>query len=166
MDVIEGDVEWSRNPLDVVEGVASANAWSFDRVADEEVAVGVRGHWAEYQLSVAWMPQVETFHIACSFETRIPAGRLPEVLKLLNQVNEQLWVGHFHVWPEGGIVMYRHAVLLAGGAAVSPHQCEALLSAAVQACERYYQAFQFVVWAGKPAREAIDMTLFETAGEA
>ncbi len=27
-------------------------------------------------------------------------------------------------------------------------------------------AFQFVVWAGKPAREALDAAMFETSGEA
>ena len=29
------------------------------------------------------------------------------------------------------------------------------LKAALEACERYYQAFQFVVWAGKAAQEAL-----------
>ncbi len=41
-----------------------------------------------------------------------------------------------------------------------------MLKSAVDACERYYQAFQFVLWAGKPAREALDAVLFETEGEA
>jgi hypothetical protein len=41
-----------------------------------------------------------------------------------------------------------------------------LLSTGLDACERYYPAFQFAVWAGKPAREALDAAMFETAGEA
>ena len=45
-------------------------------------------------------------------------------------------------------------------------QCEAALSSAVTACERYYQAFQFVVWAGKSGREALETALLETKGEA
>ena len=57
-------------------------------------------------------------------------------------------------------------LLLAGGAEASGRQCEALLENAVSAAERYYPAFQFVIWAGKTAREAMDATLFETAGEA
>ena len=40
------------------------------------------------------------------------------------------------------------------------------LAAALEACERYYQAFQFVVWAGKSASEALDAILFETSGAA
>ena len=41
-----------------------------------------------------------------------------------------------------------------------------LLGTALDCCERYFPAFQFVVWAGKGAREALDAAMFETAGEA
>jgi hypothetical protein len=41
-----------------------------------------------------------------------------------------------------------------------------MLKAALEGCERYYQAFQFVVWAGKPSREALVSTMFETEGHA
>ena len=37
---------------------------------------------------------------------------------------------------------------------------------AIESCERYFQAFQFVVWAGKDAVEALEGVLFETVGEA
>jgi hypothetical protein len=45
-------------------------------------------------------------------------------------------------------------------------QCEALFKLALEACERYYQAFQFVVWAGKESREALASSMFETEGRA
>ena len=62
--------------------------------------------------------------------------------------------------------MFLHALLLADGAEPTHGQCEILLKAAVDACERYYQAFQFVLWAGKTAKEAIEGVLFVTEGEA
>jgi hypothetical protein len=52
------------------------------------------------------------------------------------------------------------------GALATTGQCEALLKAALEACERYYQAFQFVVWAGKESRDALASTMFETEGRA
>ena len=88
------------------------------------------------------------------------------MLQLVSLVNEQLWVGHFDLWSAENVVMFRHALLLAGGAEPTHAQCETLLKAAVEACERYFQAFQFVMWAGKSAREAMDSVLFETEGEA
>jgi hypothetical protein len=41
-----------------------------------------------------------------------------------------------------------------------------VLGTAVDTCERYFPAFQFVLWAGKSAREALDAAMFETSGEA
>src|SRR6185503_14018565 len=48
-----------------------------------------------------------------------------------------------------GMVMYRQALVLPGGLTASTAQCESMLVGAIHACERYYPAFQFVVWAGK-----------------
>ncbi len=41
-----------------------------------------------------------------------------------------------------------------------------MLGSALDACERYFPAFQFVVWAGKESREALVSTMFETEGQA
>lgn len=35
----------------------------------------------------------------------------------------------------------------------------------LDACETYFQAFQFVVWSGLDAKSAMDAVLFETVGE-
>ena len=34
------------------------------------------------------------------------------------------------------------------------------------ACECYFPAFQFVVWAGKPRARGLDAAMFETHGQA
>jgi len=62
--------------------------------------------------------------------------------------------------------MYRQALVLPGGMTASTAQCEALLAGALHACERYFPAFQFVIWAGKTAAEAMTAVMFDTAGEA
>lgn len=160
------EVERQANPVDLVEKLASLHEWSFERSSDYEISLSISGRWAGYQVSFQWMSDIESLHLACAFDLKVPEARMPEVLKLLARVNEQLWVGHFDVWTEEGIVMYRNALLLAGGATASGRQCEALLKSAVEAAERCYPAFQYVIWAGKNAKEAMDATLFETAGEA
>jgi hypothetical protein len=40
------------------------------------------------------------------------------------------------------------------------------MKVAVEASDRYYQAFQFVLWAGKSPKEALEGALFVTEGEA
>ena len=158
--------EYRINPLDVVERVATGNDWSFERAGDDEITILVAGRWSDYQLSYTWMGDIEALHLACAFDLKIPDRRRAEVQTLISLINEQLWVGHFDVWVNESLVMYRHALVLAGGLGASNAQCESLLASAVEACERYYQAFQFVLWAGKTPREALDTALFDTHGEA
>lgn len=154
------------NPLDVVEQMAAVKDWTFERAGDDEITILINGKWTDYQVSFTWMSGIEALHLACAFDLKVPDRRRTEVQQLISQMNEQMWVGHFDLWPNDGLVMFRHALVLSGGIGASGEQCEAVLTTALESCERYFPAFQFVLWAGKPAREALDATLFETSGEA
>ena len=154
------------NPLDVVERMATTQQWSFERVCEDEVTIAVRGNWADYQVSFTWMHDVEALHLACAFELKVPERSKAEVQHLVPMINTQMWLGHFDLWLTDGLVMFRCTHLLSGGVDASHRQCEVLLSAALDACERYYSAFQFVAWSGEGAREALEAVMFETAGSA
>ena len=153
------------NPVDLVEEIATRNDWAGERTGADELTLVVSGQWCDYHVSLNWRGDLETLHIACAFDAKIPDNRQNEVYRLVAQINEQLWLGHFDVWIQEGLIMFRHGLML-NGALATTGQCEALLKAAFEACERYYQAFQFVVWAGKDSREALTSTMFETEGRA
>jgi hypothetical protein len=166
MSLIEITRDQRNNPLDVVERMAAGNNWPFERAGEDEIGLVVTGRWTNYQVSFTWMGDIEALHLACAFDMKVPELRLPHVQQLIGLINEQLWIGHFDVWAQNGVVMFRHALLLAGGVAASNRQCEAVFGTALDSCERYFPAFQFVIWAGKTARQAMDAAMFETAGEA
>jgi hypothetical protein len=153
------------SPIDLIEQIASSNDWATDRASEDELTLIVAGQWTDYNVSLNWRDDLETLHIACAFDAKIPDNRQNEVYRLVAQINEQLWLGHFDVWLQEGLIMFRHGLML-NGALATTGQCEALLKAALEACERYYQAFQFVVWAGKQSRDALASTMFETEGRA
>jgi hypothetical protein len=153
------------NPIDLTEKIASINDWPFERSTEDELTVIIAGSWADYNLSLNWRDDLESLHIACAFDLKVPYTRSAEVYRLLAMINEQLWIGHFDLWVHEGILLYRQSLLL-HGADPTANQCEALISAALESCERYYQAFQFVVWAGKRAEDAIATAIFETEGQA
>jgi hypothetical protein len=154
------------NPIAVVERMAVHNDWPFEREVDDEIALHVTGDRTNYQISFTWMHDIKVLHFACAFDMRVPESRLSAVQQLIACINEQLWLGHFDVWTQNGVVMFRHSLLLVGGVSTSGSQCEAVLGSALASCERFYPAFQFVIWAGKSAREAMDAVMFETSGEA
>lgn len=165
MSLLDITTDSTAHALEVVEDVASAHDWTFERAGDE-VTILSRGKWTDYQLSFTWMAEIEALHLACAFDMKIPEARREEVRRLVAAINEQLWIGHFDLWSNAGSVMYRQALILPGGLVASPAQCEAMLEGALQACERYYPALQFVVWAGKSAPEAMSAAMFDTEGEA
>jgi hypothetical protein len=160
------DTDRSNHPLDIVERLATLNDWSFDRDGEDEISVIVGGGWADYQVAITWLNQMEAIHIACAFDLKVPERRKAEVLSLITMINEQLWLGHFDFWSSDNVVMFRHSLLLSGGAEPTAEQVGMMIKSAVETCERNYQAFQFVLWAGQSAREALNSAMMETVGEA
>ncbi|SIQ22431.1 hypothetical protein SAMN05880590_102664 [Rhizobium sp. RU35A] len=165
MSLMDIQMERQSNPVDMIEFVAASNDWTFERSGEDEIAMTVAGHWADYHVSFSWMEEFEALHLACAFDIKVPEPRVNEVIRLLSHVNGQVLMGHFDLWRQEDVVIFRQSLLLAGGAEPTNQQVEVLLSSALEACETYYQAFQFVVWSGMEAKAAMDAVLFETVGE-
>jgi hypothetical protein len=166
MSMLETIIDSPNHPLEVVEGIANDNNWSFERSGEDEVTIVSKGEWTDYQLSFTWMGEIEALHLACAFDMKIPQARRGEVQRLIAAINEQLWIGHFDIWTHTGMIMHRQALVLPGGLTASSAQCESMLAGAIHACERYFPAFQFVVWAGKSTAEAMSAAMFDTEGVA
>ena len=166
MSLLEGSIDSRNHPLTAVEDIAADNNWPFERSGEDELTLASKGEWTDYQLSFTWMPDIEALHLACAFDMKIPHARKPEVQRLVAAINEQLWIGHFDLWTGTGMIMHRQALVLPEGLTASTAQCRSMLAGAIDACERYFPSFQFVVWAGKSTTEALDAAMFETLGEA
>jgi len=166
MSLLELDIARDLHPVDVIEHVANTNEWSFERTGSDEIAISVAGSWTDYHVSFSWMEDFEALHLACAFDIKVPENRTPEVMRLLSLINEQMLFGHFDLWEQEGAIMFRQSLLLSGGAEPTSQQVEVLLHSALEACECYFPAFQFVVWSGSSARDALANVLFETKGNA
>ena len=166
MSLMELEVERQSNPVDMIEYVAANNDWSFERSGDDEIAMTVEGKWADYHVSFSWMEEFEALHLGCAFDVKVPEQRVNEVTKLLAAINGQVLMGHFDLWRQEDVIIFRQSLLLAGGAEPTNRQVEVLLASALDTCAAYYQAFQFVIWSGMEANRAMEAVLFETVGEA
>ena len=153
------------NPLDLVEQIVIANEWPFDRQTDDEMAVEITGKFCDFRLWFAWRPETAALHLSCALDMKVPVGRRGGIYPLLAQLNDRLWLGHFDLWTEESVPLLRHTLLVRGGP-LTPEHVEEVVDIAVTECERAYPAFQFVIWGGKTAEEAITAAMFETVGEA
>ena len=154
------------NPIDLIERLAAAHDWTCDRTNDDELTLVIAGTWTDYHVSLNWRDDLEALHVACAFDFRVPENRLNEMYKLVAQINEQLWLGHFDIWSNGGVLLYRHGLMLGRDGLLSLEMAQLAVESAVAECDRFYPAFQFVLWGDKKPREALDAALVDAAGEA
>jgi hypothetical protein len=155
-----------RNPLDLMEEIVSANEWLFDRASNEELAIEVQGRWSDYRIFAVWQHELGALQFSCQLELKVPQQRRAEVCELVSELNGRLWLGHFDLGPDMVMPTFRHTLLLRGGSGASSEQLADLVEFAIAECERFYPAFQFVIWGGKSASEAVASSILDTVGVA
>ena len=167
MTALSKEVEESfPNPLDVIEQIAVSHDWLFERSSPADIVLEVTGHWCDYRMFVTWHEDVQALLFACAFDMRVPEKKSNSIHPLLAIINERLLIGHFDLWSSDGLPVYRHALLLRGAVSVSREQLEDVVDIAFTESERYYPAFQFVIWGGKAPQDAMAAAILETQGEA
>ena len=157
---------FSKSPLDIVEQVVELNDWLFDRRSEKEIVVQVPGTWCDYSLYFAWNDEIDAMLFTCAFDMRVADDQKQRLYKLLALVNERMWLGHFGLWNQDGLPMFRYALPFRGARGPTTGQMENLVETAIIECERFYPAFQYVIWGGKEAEEAITAAMIDTVGEA
>ncbi len=154
------------HPIDIVEHLAEHNEWDFDRIGDDQIAMAVVGQWRTYSITLAWSAYDETLRMVCTFEMEPPEDKLPALYHALNEVNDQCWSGAFTYWVEQKLMVYRYGLVMSGGQDASPEQIDTLITSAVTNAERYYPAFQLVVWGDRTPRDAMQVAIAEAYGRA
>jgi hypothetical protein len=158
--------EFPVNPLDLMEEIVSSNEWLFDRPSDRELVVEFSGQWCDYRLYFCLAEEISAMQFSCAYDMKVPEAKTAEMRTLLSLVNERLWVGHFGLGFESRLLSFRHGMLLRGMCGISVEQLEDLVDIALSEAERYYPAFQLVIWSGCTPLQAIDNALLVTVGEA
>lgn len=153
------------NPIDVVEAVLGERRSAYDRGADCELTLFWGGKWTDHHVGFSYLPGSQALQVTLMFDPRVPDGRKTEVLRLLALMNAQNWLGHFDFWDEDRTILFRFGMPLRG-APLGAAQCEDVIDLTLEACETFFPALQYVLWAGMSAQDAAQVCLFETRGEA
>ncbi|MCI5049503.1 MAG: YbjN domain-containing protein [Rickettsiales bacterium] len=154
------------NPLDVAEQLFEDREWLFDRPVAEELVAEVSTGWCNYQVWLTWQPELQVLIFSCAYDTKLPEKNRKVLYPLLTSINEKMWLGHFDLCSGEGAITFRHSILLRGGGGVTSEQLEDLMDIAITECDRFFPAFQSVVWGGNSCQEAIDIAMMDPVGEA
>jgi hypothetical protein len=160
------DADLNMDPLDVVENVLSAENLPFDRTEDGDLAFALTGDWKDYELWFAWRPEGDCLQLCCSLDLRANKVKRGQAHELLSLVNQRVWMGHFEVWPEDGEIVFRHSMALPHGERPTLAQAASMIDAAVEASDRFYPAFDFLIRGAKNPSDAMAACMFETVGRA
>jgi hypothetical protein len=166
MKSIQIKTEKFYNPLDMAELVIMDRDWAFDRPADGELIAEVNGVWCNYHIWFTWQEESGGLTLSCSMDNKIGKNSLPKIYELLAMVNEKIWLGNFNLCKDDNSIVFRHSLMLRDGAGTTASHLQELLDFAIAESERFYPAFQSVVWGGKSPADALEISLFETIGEA
>ncbi len=153
-------------PVEMLAALFEARGWECEVVSEDEMTGEVQGSWAKYQLRGIWRSADHVLQFLCLPDIRVTEEKRQHAYELLSLVNEQMWLGHFDIWSNGDVLLYRHGALLGDDGMLSLDQAQALVETAIDECDRFYPAFQFVLWGDKTPREALDAAMVDAAGEA
>ena len=153
-------------PVEMLGSLFEAHGWSFEYVNDDEVCAEIPGSWTTYQLRGVWRADDRVLQLLCLPEVRVPSQKRRAAHELLALINEQLWLGHFDIWSQGGVLLYRHGLMLGDEGLLGPGQAQLAVEAAIEECDRFYPVFQFILWGDKTPAEALAAAMVDAAGEA
>jgi hypothetical protein len=109
---------------------------------------------------------MSALQFCCQFDFRVPNPNRQDVHTLLSLVNERLWLGHFDLSSDEQSPMFRHNLLMRSNDLANSQQIEDVMSIAAAECDRFYPAFQFVLWGSRKPEDAIAAALVHTTGRA
>ncbi|HEV7694380.1 MAG TPA: YbjN domain-containing protein [Hyphomonadaceae bacterium] len=158
--------DFSDRALDVVEQTLLGAEWACERSEENVIQCAAVTKWGEFGGMFVWRDQPASLSFSLTLDLRAPHAKHAAISELLRKMNERLWLGHFDYWNEEGVAVFRHTIPMLDRIAPDQGELTALLAAALDAADQFLPAFNFVVWAGKSAEEAVAAVVFETAGEA
>ena len=154
------------NPIDIVEEVIHSKKWTFSRSAEHELVAEISSEWCQYRLYFTWSEKIKAINFTITFDLKFPQNKYLAAYELLALINEKLWIGHFDITSKNGIPAYRHTVLSFPENEMLQNQLEDLVDIAIYECEKYYPAFQLVLFENAKPTKAIEISSFETIGQA
>ncbi|MBF0160410.1 MAG: YbjN domain-containing protein [Magnetococcales bacterium] len=154
-----------KHPVEKVESYLLSRDWPVERDDENELWSEIASQWGALRLMVAYYVDNHYIQFSCYLNIKIPKHLQMKVFELLSLINQQVWLGHFELWQEEAIPVYR-IVLPLRGSYLASKQIEVIIKAVVYESERFFPAFQWVIWSGRNPSEAMTMVMMETVGEA
>jgi hypothetical protein len=153
------------NPIGLVEEYTLDQDWNAERTNENELWSELPSQWGSQRLWVVFHDDTEFLQFNCYLNLKIPSRFLGKTSEMITLINERVWLGHFEIWAEETVPVFR-IVLPLRGAQLTEEQLDDIMAAIFQESTRFFPAFQWIIWGGKSAEEAVTAAIIDTEGEA
>lgn len=156
------------NPLDLLEEFAESKTWHFQRIDDEMLALSVpTASKVNLEFSIEWQEEFSALLVACSMPISIAPEHYETAAKSLEQINQNLWLGHFDLSNQGKYPTFRHTLLLRMiPVGIAIDLIADTIEIAMAECVRFHTTFQLIQAGDVRLHDNLSAAIFETVGEA
>jgi len=165
IELLEHPVE-VHNPLEMLEHIALSLDYECELVNETELHVVIAGAWRDVGIWFTWRPELCTLQMGAPLDLKVPNLKMLDAARLVTLVNERLWAGHFDLWSEDQELVFRNSAILSQNVGIDSQQADILMKSSMEAVERFYPAFNFLIWGDKSPEDALRASMYETVGNA
>ena len=156
----------NKNPIDLLEDALINYNWPYNRTDNNTLFAEAKGNWCDYHLTLAWSQDKKILQYSWLYNIKITPSKYSLVYPLINKINLNLASGHLELWDEEGMIMYRNSEIACRNINIDRNEIDYILNSCLKECDKYYPAFQFVLWGKKSPVQALEASLLDTLGEA
>ena len=155
------------NPINMVEYLAENKSWKFSRHDDETISLILPGQKASFNVGMEWQEEFSALLFACSIPLEISEANYKMTAQALEQINQNLWLGHFDLSDKNKTPTFRHTILLRMiPVGIAIDIIADVFEIAIAECNRFYTTFQLAQAGDIRLHDDLNAAVFETIGEA
>ena len=163
---VSSSLDSAENSFDLVEEILDDADWSYERDSNNSVHCIAPTRWGDLGSVFTMRQEPRALQFTVTLDVKPTPSRRGELNALITLINEKMGIGHFDYWTGDDLILYRHAIPMAGRLEPESSEISAVIESATEAAECYTPAMNYIIWAGMTAEQAMQIAQFETHGEA
>ncbi len=154
--------------LDLIQELAESRKWKCVREDQTFMTLTVAGqNGINYDICMEWQDEFASLLFACSLPLEITEKNYEAAARTLEQINQNLWLGHFDLSNKNKYPTFRYTFLfrLIPGS-IGVDMVADVVDVAVAECNRFNSTFQMLQSGDVRLQDNLSAAVFETVGEA
>ena len=136
------------------------------RDSENKITINAKGLWSTYKISIIWSETKKAFEISTYLDNPRKTRTNKSVYLLISKVNEKTSLGYFNFNSKLNTIFFYYNASVKGQDSITIEQVEHFVDIAVQECDRFFPVFYVFLNKKKTPKDAIEIAILETCGEA